>query len=31
MVVGEAASAVVQAVTELLGGHRAWERFTPAL
>lgn len=31
VVVGGAASAVLQAVTNLLGGHRAWDRFTPAL
>ncbi|WP_329459574.1 catalase [Streptomyces sp. NBC_01497] len=31
VVVGDAASAVLQAVTRLLGGHRAWGRFSPAL
>ncbi|MFD4878623.1 catalase [Streptomyces sp. NPDC058420] len=31
VVLGTTASTVLQAVTRLLGGHRAWGRFTPAL
>jgi catalase len=31
VVAGESASAVLEAVTGLLGGHRAWDRFTPAV
>ncbi|MFF5727527.1 catalase [[Kitasatospora] papulosa] len=31
VVTGESASSVLEAVTGLLGGHRAWDRFTPAL
>ncbi|MFE4216163.1 catalase [Streptomyces sp. NPDC056844] len=31
VVTGESASSVLETVTGLLGGHRAWDRFTPAL
>jgi catalase len=31
LVFGETAASVLPAVTRLLGGHRAWGRFTPAL
>ncbi|MFD4631151.1 catalase [Streptomyces sp. NPDC058284] len=31
VVVGEAATSVLETVTGLLAGHRAWERFTPAV
>ncbi|MER6110901.1 hypothetical protein [Streptomyces hirsutus] len=31
VVVGERAAAVLRDVTDLLSGHRAWDRFTPAV